>query len=284
MKSVAYSSLAFIFLTSFVSYAAQPSFDVKLAALEKNAEGRLGLALIDTASGERYSYRGDERFPLTSTFKVLAAGAVLKKSEQQPDLLNKHIAYQQSDLVAWSPVLEKHVAQGMKLKDIAAAAIEWSDNTAGNVLLKEIGGPSGIAKLAATLGDNQTRLDRWEPHLNTAIPGDERDTTTPDAMANNLQKLVAGDALAANQKQRLQTWLKQSQTGAQSIRAGTPGGWTVGDKTGAGDYGTTNDVAVIWPPGKAPLVLTVYFTQHKQDAQARRDVLAKAAEIVLQGK
>ncbi|MEL4013609.1 class A beta-lactamase [Dryocola clanedunensis] len=284
MKHVLPLSLLAIFLASAPAWAATSSLDAQLAALEKSADGRLGVTLIDTATGKRYSYRGNERFPMTSTFKVLAAAAVLKKSERQPDLLDKNVTWQQSDLVSWSPVTEKHVGKGMKMTDIAAAAIEWSDNTAGNILLKEIGGPSGIAQLAASLGDDKTHLDRWEPELNTAIPGDERDTTTPDAMAANLQKLVLGNALKAEQKQLLQNWMKQNQTGAKSIRAGTPEGWVVGDKTGAGDYGTTNDVAVIWPPQKAPQVLTVYFTQHKQDAEARRDVLAKAASIVLQGK
>lgn len=282
MKSVVSTSLALIILTSFTVHAAPFSQDEKLAQLEQSAGGRLGVAFIDTSTGARYSYRGDERFPLTSTFKVLAAGAVLKKSEQEPELLSKKITYQQSDLVTWSPVMEKHLAQGMLLKDIAAAAIEWSDNTAGNYLLKEIGGPAGIGQMVRRLGDETTRLDRWEPELNTAIPGDERDTTTPNAMASNLQQLATGNALKKEQKQLLQTWLKQNQTGAQSIRAGTPKGWVVGDKTGAGDYGTTNDIAVIWPPERAPLILAVYFTQHKQDATARRDVLAKAAEIVLQ--
>lgn len=284
MKFVVNSSLTVIFLTSFAIHAAPFPLQEKLAQLEKSADGRLGVTLIDTGTGERYSYRGDERFPLTSTFKVLAAGAVLKKSEQDPELLNKKIHYQQSDLVTWSPVTQKHLAKGMKLQDVAAAAIEWSDNTAGNFLLKEMGGPAGISKMVRTLGDETTRLDRWEPELNTAIPGDLRDTTTPNAMASNVQKLATGNALESRQRQLLQTWLKQNQTGAQSIRAGTPKEWIVGDKTGAGDYGTTNDVAVIWPPEKAPLVLAIYFTQTRQDAKARRDVLAKAAEIVLQQK
>lgn len=265
----------------FQAAAATDTLTAQLAELERSANGRLGVALIDTGSQREITYRGEERFAMASTFKVLAAGAVLQRSVTQPALLEKRIRYDRAALQSYAPVTGKHLAEGMTVAELCAAAIEWSDNTAANLLLTEIGGPQSITKLVRSLGDDKTRLDRWEPELNTAIPGDERDTSTPRAMARNLQHLALGEALPQAQQQQLIGWLKNSQTGAKSIRAGVPAGWDVGDKTGSGDYGTTNDLAVIWPPHGKPLVLAIYFTQPKADAEARRDVLATATRLVL---
>nr|WP_063860827.1 extended-spectrum class A beta-lactamase LRG-1 [uncultured bacterium]ACK77679.1 LRG-1 [uncultured bacterium] len=274
-------TIAALFPPSVVLAEQPATLAAQLSALEASANGRLGVALIDSGSSRQLSYRGEERFAMASTFKALAAAAVLQRSVEQPALLNKRIIYQQSELITYSPVTEKHLQQGMTVAELCAAAVELSDNTAGNILLREIGGPQGITQLARRLGDNQTRLDRREPALNSAIPGDVRDTSTPLAMAGNLNQLALGKALPSAQQQLLIQWLKQSKTGAQSIRAGVPQGWQVGDKTGAGGYGTTNDLAILWPPQGKPLVLAVYFTQHNPQAEARRDVLASATRLVL---
>ncbi|KOC90821.1 class A beta-lactamase [Winslowiella iniecta] len=274
-------TIAALFPPSVVLAEQPATLAAQLSALEASANGRLGVALIDSGSSRQLSYRGEERFAMASTFKALAAAAVLQRSVEQPALLNKRIVYQQSELITYSPVTEKHLQQGMTVAELCAAAVELSDNTAGNILLREIGGPQGITQLARRLGDNQTRLDRREPALNSAIPGDVRDTSTPLAMAGNLNQLALGKALPSAQQQLLIQWLKQSKTGAQSIRAGVPQGWQVGDKTGAGGYGTTNDLAILWPPQGKPLVLAVYFTQHNPQAEARRDVLASATRLVL---
>ncbi|MFS2225997.1 class A beta-lactamase [Pantoea sp. B65] len=261
--------------------AQPPTLAEQLRALELAANGRIGVALFDSGSLRQLHYRGDQRFAMTSTFKVLAVAAILQRSVQQPDLLNKRIRYKQSELVTYSPLTGKNLSQGMTVAELCAAAIELSDNSAANLLLREIGGPQGVTKLARALGDEKTRLDRRETALNSAIPGDARDTTTPRAMAGNLLQLALGKALPGAQQKLLIQWLKQSQTGAQSIRAGLPAGWQAGDKTGAGEYGTTNDLAILWPPRGKPLVLAIYFTQKSQHAAARRDVLASATRLVL---
>ncbi|PLR36513.1 class A beta-lactamase [Chimaeribacter coloradensis] len=268
----------------FPASAATSTLAARLADLEHSANGRLGVTLIDTGNQQAISYRGDKRFAMASTFKVLLAGAVLQRSVAQPGLLEKRIRYDRAVLQSYSPVTGKHLDDGMTIAELCAAAIEWSDNTAANLLLTELGGPQTITRLARSLHDDKTRLDRWEPELNTAIPGDERDSSTPQAMAHNLQKLALGDALPPAQQQQLIAWLKGSQTGAKTIRAGVPAGWEVGDKTGSGEYGTTNDLAIIWPPHGKPLVLALYFTQQKADAQARRDVLATATRWVLKAR
>lgn len=253
----------------------------KLAALETDSGGRLGVYAVNTADGACVSWRADERFPLCSTFKVALVAAVLERSSLQKGLMDKRVPYKKSELVFWSPITEKNAGKGMSVRDLCAAALRYSDNTASNLLLKLIGGPQAVTAFARKIGDEHFRLDRWETPLNSAIPGDERDTTTPAAMAATLRKLVVGDALPRSERDQMQTWMKGNTTGDQSIRAGTPKGWTVADKTGSGYYGTTNDVAVIWPPGNAsPIVVAIYFTQSKKDAPARKDVLAAAARII----
>lgn len=252
----------------------------RLAALEKQSGGRLGVALINTADNSQILYRGDERFAMCSTSKTLVAAAVLKQSETHPGILQQKMAITKADLTNWNPVTEKYVDNEMTLAELNAAALQYSDNTAMNKLVEHLGGAGNVTAFARSIGDTTFRLDRKEPELNTAIPGDERDTTTPLAMAKTLRNLTLGDALASTQRAQLVEWLKGNTTGGQSIRAGLPANWIAGDKTGGGDYGTTNDIAVIWPEHHAPLILVTYFTQPQQNAKGRKDVLAAAAKIV----
>ncbi|WP_174847621.1 class A beta-lactamase BlaA [Yersinia artesiana] len=256
------------------------SLDKQLAELEQSAHGRLGIAMINTANGSKILYRGSQRFPFCSTFKFMLAAAVLGQSQSQPNLLNKHINYHESDLLSYAPITRKNLAHGMTVSELCAATIQYSDNTAANLLIKELGGLAAVNQFARSIGDQMFRLDRWEPDLNSALPNDPRDTTTPAAMAASMNKLVLGDALLPAQRSQLAVWLKGNTTGDATIRAGAPADWIVGDKTGSGDYGTTNDIAVIWPPKGAPIVLVVYFTQREKDAKPRRDVLASATKII----
>jgi len=251
-----------------------------LAKLEASSGGRLGLAAIDTGSDARLAHRADERFAVCSTFKVIAASATLKRSESEPELLERRVMYAEQDLVNYSPITKPHVASGMTVAELCAAAIDYSDNTAGNLLMKILGGPQAVTAFARSIGNDTFRLDRWETELNTAIPGDLRDTSTPASMAHSLRQLALGDALAPRQREQLQAWLRANTTGGKRIRAGVPADWQVGDKTGTGDYGTTNDIGVVWRPSGAPLVIAIYFTQQRQDASPRDDVLATAARIV----
>ena len=272
-----------LLLCSSSLWANADAIQQKLTDLEKSSGGRLGVALINTTDNSQILYRGDERFAMCSTGKVMAAAAVLKQSEADNQVLNKRLEIKKSDLVVWSPVTEKHLQSGMTLAELSAATLQYSDNTAMNKMIGYLGGPDKVTAFARSIGDVTFRLDRTEPALNTAIPGDERDTTTPLAMAESLHKLTLGNALGEQQRAQLVTWLKGNTTGGQSISAGLPAGWVVGDKTGAGDYGTTNDIAVIWPENHAPLVLVTYFTQPQQDAKSRKEVLAAAAKIVTEG-
>ncbi|MBU9376073.1 PenA family class A beta-lactamase [Burkholderia multivorans] len=266
-----------------VSDAASPvgASAASFAALERAAGGRLGVCAIDTATGRRALYRADERFPFCSTFKAMLGAAVLAQSVAHPGLLQQRVTYGRSDLVNYSPVTERHVHTGMTVAELCAATIQYSDNTAANELMKRIGGPAAVTAYARSIGDDTFRLDRWETELNTALPGDLRDTTTPAAMAASLRVLVLGDALPPAQRAQLIEWLRGNKVGDKRIRAGVPTGWRVGDKTGTGDYGTTNDAGVLWPPSRAPIVLAVYYTQARADAKAKDDVIAAATRIAI---
>jgi beta-lactamase class A len=252
------------------------------ARIEAQSAGRLGVAVLDTATGSRADHKADERFPMCSTFKLLAAAAILGRVDAGKERLDRRIAYAKSDLVTYSPVTEKHVDSGMTLAALCEAAITVSDNTAANLLLAGLGRPDGVTAFARALGDTITRLDRNEPTLNEATPGDPRDTTTPAAMLANIRALVLGDALSPPSRDQLKAWLLANKTGDGRLRAGLPGDWAVGDKTGSGDYGSTNDVGVIWPPGRAPLVVTIYFTDTKAALEQRIAVLASVGHAIAQ--
>ncbi|HEY6772631.1 MAG TPA: class A beta-lactamase, partial [Oxalicibacterium sp.] len=181
-----------------------------------------------------------------------------------------------------APITGKLVGKGMTVSELCAATLQYSDNAAVNLLMKELGGTAAVTAFARTVGDEIFRLDRWEPELNSAVPGDLRDTTTPAAMVQTLQKLMLGNALGSLQQEQLVFWMKKNRTGDARIRAGVPTDWIVADKTGTGSYGTTNDIGVLWPPGRAPIVVVLYFTQHEQAAKPRDDVIADATRTIVQ--
>lgn len=252
-----------------------------LEEIEASSGGRLGVALLDTATGTRMGRRRDEPFPMCSTFKVLAAGAVLTQVDAGLAQLSHRVRFVESDVVANSPITKDRVGgDGMTLAELCAAAIDYSDNTAGNMLLGQIGGPAGLTRFARSLGDAVTRLDRKETELNESLPGDPRDTTTPAAMLANLDKLIFGSALSAGPRDQLVAWLKGNTTGGTRLRAGLPRDWSFGDKTGAGERGSTNDIAVIWPVGRKPVVVTAYLTGTAAPVEQRNATLASVGRAV----
>lgn len=253
----------------------------QLAALEIRSGGRLGVAVLDTGSGRRLEYRGTERFPLCSTFKVLLAGAVLLRVDKGQERLDRQIPFGQTNLLDYAPVTRARLAEGsLSVEELCAASVVVSDNTAANLLLEILDGPPAVTAFARTLGDPVTRLDRNEPDLNSAIPGDLRDTTTPTAMAASLKALLLGPTLSATSRQRLEGWMAACTTGRQRLRAGLPAPWAVGDKTGSGERGTANDVAILRPPHHAPILVAAYYTGSTASAEARNAVLAEVGRIV----
>jgi beta-lactamase class A len=254
--------------------------EARIAALERQNGGRLGVMVTDSETGASIAHRRDQRFPLCSTFKFLAAAAVLRRVDAGNEKLDRRIAYDASDLVTYSPVTQDHVGEGMTLGAICAAAIEWSDNTAGNLMLRVIGGPQGLTQFARSLGDSVTRLDRTEPALNTAIAGDERDTTSPEAMVADIKRILLGEELSVASRQQLETWLIDDQVSGKRIRAGLPPAWRIGDKTGSGDNGTANTIAILWPPAGAPIVAAVYYTGSSASSDVRNGLHAEIGRII----
>ncbi|MDC8015663.1 class A beta-lactamase [Tahibacter soli] len=249
-----------------------------IAQIERASGGRLGVAVLDTQTGERFAYRDGERFAMCSTFKFLLATAVLKQVDLGHERLERLIPIAQSDLVPHAPLAEKRVGQGATVQELCEATMIFSDNAAANLLLPIVGGPAGLTRFARDIGDTVTRLDRDEPELGSAIPGDDRDTTSPRAMVDNLERIVLGKIVDAASRERVTGWLKDNRTGDKRLRAGLPKGWAVGDKTGAGANGTTNDIAVIWPTGRKPVLIAAYLTETKLDDDGRNGVHVSVAQ------
>ncbi|MGX9776554.1 class A beta-lactamase [Janthinobacterium aestuarii] len=252
----------------------------QLVALEQAAGGRLGVAAWRQGSELRVAYRADERFPLASTFKAMLAGAVLARSVNQPGLLDQHVRYEKKELVTYSPITEKHLADGMSVADLCAATLQYSDNSAANFLMTLLGGPQAVTAFARSIGNTVFQLERWETELNSAIPGEVRDTASPASMAHSLQQLLLGNSLPAPQRQQLDTWMRGNTTGDKRIRAGVPAGWQVADKTGSGAYGSVNDIGVAYPASGAPLVIAVYYTREQKKADTNQDIITAATRIV----
>jgi beta-lactamase class A len=256
-----------------------PVVPADFSGLETQFDARLGVYAIDTGSGRMVEHRADERFAFCSTFKALASAALLDQLE--PADLDRRVTYTSADLEPNSPVSEKHVADGLTLREAMDAAIRYSDNTAANLILDELGGPAGFEQDLRAIGDEVTEAERYEIELSSAVPGEVRDTTSPRASATNLRKYVLSDELTEDDRALLTDWLKNNLTGDETIRAGVPAGWVVGDKTGTGDYGTRNDIAVLWPPDGDPIVLAVMSSKSEKDAPRDNRLIAEATKIAV---
>lgn len=253
--------------------------DEKFSQLEKEFDARIGVYAIDTGSNETIEYKPEERFAFASTYKALAAAILLQQNSLEK--LQEVIPFNEEDLVTYSPVTEKYVDTGMTLLEISEAAVRFSDNTAGNLLFEAIGGPEGFEQALREIGDKMTEADRLEPDLNNFTPEDTRDTSTPKALANSLQAFAVSDLLTEEKRELFTDWLKGNATGDSLIRAGAPEGWEVGDKSGAGAYGTRNDIAVVWPPDREPIVIAILSRHDTEDAEYDDALISKAAEIAL---
>jgi beta-lactamase class A len=251
----------------------------RVRELERRSAGRLGVGLIDTGSGRRFAWRGDERFPLASTFKFLLAAHVLNRADRGEDRLERRLPIRESRL-GNSPFTKSRVGRDASIGELCRAIIEVSDNDAANLLLAQSGGTAGVTRFARAIGDPMTRLDRSEPALGGGVPGDPRDTTSPMAMAADFERLLLGSVLHPASRAMLTAWLEGAQTGVGRLKAGLPRSWRIGHKTGTGMNGTSNDIAIVWPGQRPPLILSVYLTASRLDETARDAVIADVARAV----
>jgi beta-lactamase class A len=256
----------------------------RLRELERQHDARLGVFAYDTATGRSVRHRANERFPMCSVFKTLAVAAVLRDLDHHGEVLAKRIRYTRQDVTesGYAPITgkPKNLARGMTVAELCGAAISYSDNAAANLLLRELGGPTAVTRFCRSAGDRVTRLDRWEPELNSAEPWRKTDTTSPRAIAGTYARLALGGALAPEDRRRLTGWLLANTTSGRKFRAGLPDDWTVADKTGGGEYGTNNDVGITWPPERPPIVLAVLTTRFTPDAERSDPLVAEAASLI----
>jgi beta-lactamase class A len=233
---------------------------------------------LDTESNKEIFYHADDRFAYCSTSKVLIAGTLLRQESLEG--LKKTVSYTERDLLSYAPITTKHVETGMSLEELCSAALRVSDNTAANLLLAHIGGPNALKKSLRQIGDMVTEPSRIEPMLNEAVPGDLRDTSTPRQLALDYQTYLLGDILPAEKKGLLLNWMSGNKITDTLIRAGVPKEWSVADKSGSGGYGTRNDVAIIMPPGRKPIILAILTTHQAENAKIEDSLVAETAKIV----
>lgn len=240
----------------------ESDFAAQLGAIQSEIGGRLGVCVLDTGSQRMLSFNDEHRFAMCSTFKLLLAAAILAQVDAGRLSLEREVQFGPGDMLSHAPVTSARLAEGrMSVRDLCAATVELSDNPAANLLLPLIGGPAGLTKFLRGIGDRTTRLDRTELSLNSNIPGDPRDTTTPRAMVQTVAKLLTESPLSTSSRALLTEWLIKSPTGARRIRAGLPADWKAGDKTGTGANGAVNDVVITWPPQRSPIVAAIYMSE-----------------------
>ncbi|MDB5719984.1 MAG: Beta-lactamase [Alphaproteobacteria bacterium] len=261
--------------------AAAPDLRDTIERLERRSGGRLGVAVHDSATGRHFAWRADQTFPLCSTFKFLLVAALLRNADRGREHLARIVPIAGDDLLPNSPFTKTRVGRGASVAELCRAAIVDSDNAAANLLLPAIDGPAGFTRFARSLGDGVTRLDRVEPTLGQAEPGDPRDTSSPAAMLADMKRVLLGQVLSPASRRRLTAWLLACRTGKARLRAGFPIGWRVGDKTGSGMHGTSNDIAIAWPArGGRPLLVVAYLTGASVDAPLRDSILASVGRAV----
>lgn len=262
------------------AFSAENDINRQLASLEKRTGGRLGVSVLDTKSNVSFGHRQDERFAMCSTFKALAAAFVLARVDKGQETLGRRIDVSKADLHAHSPVAEKHVGDGMTVGELCDAAVTYSDNAAANLILASFGGPAGLTAWLRSIGDETTRLDRTEPALNEAKPGDPRDTTTPAAMMRTLGKLLLEDVLSPSSRDQFAAWLVANRTGDRRLRAGLPTNWTIGEKTGTSGHGEAGDVGFMRPPKSQTILASVYIAEAPKPVKELEPIFAEVGKLI----
>lgn len=251
-------------------------------AIETEIAGRIGVSVLNTASGDTWSFRGDERFAMMSTFKALACARLFHLADVGQVELNAQYPILKNDLVVWSPVTRKLIGKNISLKDACEATMLTSDNTAANIVLQGIGGPASLTAFLKSIGDNVTRLDRIEPHLNEAKPGDQRDTTSPNAMVRTLNNILLGDVISDQFAQTLQSWMRQNEISGKLLRSVLPSEWSIADRTGSGENGSRGITAMVWKDKQPPLILAIYITETDLSHAQRNEVIARIGTLLFE--
>lgn len=273
-------ALSFIVISGGTSIANADAITDSIKTAEKDLGARVGVAVLDTQTDTLWSYHGDQRFPLMSTFKTLACANLLSDVEAGKQSFDKATEIKKDELITWSPVTEKHVGKAFTLKQACNAAMIMSDNTAANIVLSGIEGPAGLTAFLRENGDNVSRLDRIEPDLGEAAIGDEKDTTTPNAIVHTLDNLLYGTVLSEPSKKQLKQWMMDNKVSDSLLRSVLPQGWSIADRSGAGGNGSRGVTASVWSESQKPLIIGIYLTQTDADFDARNQAIANIGKAI----
>ena len=271
----------FAFVVGNVANAAVPDFkavEEQIRQSEKTLSAQISVAILNPQMGEMWSYKGDERVPVTSTFKTLLCAKLLQDADNQLRSLNDKVKIEQTMLVEYSPVIEKSVGEYVTLGQACAATMQTSDNTAANIVLERFGGPAALTAFIRSYGDQVTRLDRFETQLNEGVPGDVRDTTSARAMAHSINQLLFADVLSASARKQLIQWMKENTVTANLLRSVLPEGWSIADRSGAGGYGARSINAVVWTP--KPWIIAIYVANTKASFAERNKAIVEIGQQV----
>ncbi|MCY9828189.1 class A beta-lactamase [Vibrio chagasii] len=277
-----YTSLALVLLSAFFSTSSlsQSLKPESIEQIESRVSARIGVAVYDSATKQTWSYKGDERFPMMSTFKTLACANLLYDAENKGLDLDSKVSIKSRDLIVWSPVTKELVGKGISLRDACNATMTMSDNTAANIVLGGIGGPNALTQFLRSIGDSNTRLDHLEPELNHARPGDARDTTTPNSIVMTLNELMYSDTLSQASKATLKGWMMGNKVSDGMFRSILPSGWNIADRSGAGAYGSRAITAIVWSEHRAPLIISVALTETEFTLQQRDKVINEVGQLI----
>ncbi|KAB0479732.1 class A beta-lactamase [Vibrio chagasii] len=277
-----YTSLALVLLSTFFSTSSlsQSLTPESIEQIESRVSARIGVAVYDSATKQTWSYKGDERFPMMSTFKTLACANLLYDAENKGLDLDSKVSIKSEDLIVWSPVTKELVDKGISLRDACSATMTMSDNTAANIVLGGIDGPNGLTEFLRSIGDSNTRLEHLEPELNHARPDDARDTTTPKSIVMTLNELMYGDTLSQASKSTLKGWMMGNKVSDGMFRSILPSGWNIADRSGAGAYGSRAITAIVWSEHRDPLIISVALTETEFTLQERDKVINEVGQLI----
>lgn len=283
-KLTLFALSSLITLTTTQAFATESIFESikdEIEMVETKLHGRIGVAILDTEDNAIWGYKGNERFPITSTFKTLACAKLLNDVDKGSIKLSDSVIVLREILQEYSPVTKDYLKNKITLKESCAATMHTSDNTAANIILDAIGGPSELTKFIGSIGDNVTRLDRPEPELNEGKPGDERDTTSPIAMTKTINELLYGKTLSVSNQLQLKEWMVNNQVTGNLLRSILPTGWKIADRSGAGGYGSRSITAVIWSESHAPKIISIYIADTKASFEQRNDAIVRIGKVIL---
>ena len=276
-------TFSLIIFTSIPSVAISHDYtpvEKEIKFIEKNLSAHIGVAVLNTKTGDHWHYKGNERVPLASTFKTIACAKLLHDAESDKALLGRTVLVKSEELVTYSPITEKYVGQEIKLKDACAATMQTSDNTAANIIINAVAGTQGITDFIRSIGDDVTRLDRFEPELNEALLNDIRDTTTPNAITKTINTLLFGSVLSKPSQQQLKEWMVNNQVTGNLLRSVLPEDWKIADRSGAGGFGTRSITAVVWGEAQSPLIISIYIAQTEASFSERNEALVRIGQSI----